>query len=297
MRQWIKRPALWISLGVLIAAGVLGGAALRRSRKAEPVLAAEMSSTTEAAAIIMEAEPTTELATEESTQEPTTEEPTIAAPQKPSTKAEIVAYFNESANRVKAEQPGYTWKDRVLIDQSAIECSNRMLDALAPRVLRVVSPIAKFGQWQKQDGIAKGADHKGFPVENQSWASRLEPGFVKSATCMENGGEYQIKIVLADEDVPALPKDATATRTGKVMNAWDASMLEDAKMAEPFVTITNFGTNYRDCQIACAVDKKTGSLKQITYTVSCILEIDVKQFGKAHASLPFTREEAYVINN
>jgi len=289
MRLWLKWSALGISLAVLVAAAVLGALWLR-AEEVTSVVVTEAEATAE--------EPTTELTTEEpATEEPTTEESTTAAPQRPSTKAEIVAYFNESANRVKAERPGYAWKDRVLIDRSAIQCSNRMLDALAPRVLRVVSPIAKFGQWQPQKPVAKGTDHKGFPVENQNWASKLEPGFVKSAICIESGGEYQINIILADEDVPTLPENPTILRTGKVMNAWDAELLEDAKMAEPFVSITNFGTNYRDCRITCAIDKTTGDLKEITYTISCILEIDVKQFGKAHASVPFTREENYIIES
>jgi|GEM_PF-6653149 len=297
MRQWIKRPVIVIPLAILAAVVIMFGFTTFRSRQAEAAAVDDSLGTANKTAPSEEI--TTEITTEEATaatEPPTTEEPTTAAPQKPATKAEIVAYFNESVNRVKTERPGYTWSDRVIIDQDSIDCSNKLLDAVAPSVLSAVQGIAKFGVWQPQPPVAKGADHTQFPVSGKSWASKLDPGFVKSATCTESGGSYQIKIVLMNEDVPVLPSDPATLRTGKVMNAWDAGLREDAKAAEPFVTITGFGTNYRDASVTCTIDKETGSLKAITYVLSCIFEVDVKQFGKAHASVSFGREETYTIN-
>ena len=308
MRQWIKRPIVVIPLALLAAAVIVFGFTTFRSRQAEAADAAAESAAKNAAfdhtmldqknKTAPSEEITAEITTGVTTAEPetTTEEPTTAAPQKPSTKAEIIAYFNESVNRVKAERPGYTWSDRVVIDRNSINCSNKLLDAVAPTILDAVKGIAKFGVWQPQAPVARGADHTQFPVSGKSWASRLEPGFVKSATCTESGSSYQIKIVLRDEDVAVLPSDASTLRTGKVMNAWDAGLREDAKAAEPFVTITGFGTNYRDASVTCTIDKATGGLKAITYVLSCIFEVDVKQFGSAHASVMFGREETYTIN-
>jgi len=304
MRQWIKRPVIVIPLAILAALVIILGFTTFRSRQAEAASAqantaaaaeqADARITAEAKNTSSSEEITTEITTEEMTT--TTAEPTTAAPQKPETKADIVDYFNESVNRVKTERPGYTWSDRVVIDRDSIVCSNKLLDAVAPSVLGAVKGIAKFGVWQPQTPVAKGADHSQFPVSGKSWASKLEPGFVKSATCTESGGDYQIKIVLRDEDVAVQPSDATTLRTGKVMNAWDAGLREDAKAAEPFVTITGFGTNYRDSSVTCTIDKTTGNLKAITYVLSCIFEVDVKQFGNAHASVSFGREETYTIN-
>ena len=304
MRQRIKRPAVVISLAVLAVAVMIGFMTFRSRQAAAAAAAAStaVATTTDTfkADVPSSEEITTEITTEETmatVPETSTEEPTAAALQKPSTKAEIVAFFNESANRVKTERPGYAWSDRVTIDRDSIECSNKLLDAVAPSVLGAVKGIAKFGEWQPQTPVAKGAEHSQFPVSGKSWASKLDPGFVKSATCTEDGGSYQIKLVLKDEDVAVLPSDASTLRTGKVMNAWDISLIEDAKAAEPFVTITGFQTNYRNSTITCTIDKTTGNLKTITYVLSCIFEVDVKQFGKAHASVAFGKEEQYNINS
>lgn len=299
MRKWTKWLALGISAGILIVAAVMGGSALRRNRQAEPVAAATEQTArptakptakpTAASTAASTAAPTTE--------EPTTEAPTAAEPKKPETKAEIVAYFNESANRVKTEKPGYTWQDRVLLDRKGVKTSSRLLNAAAPSILGAVQSFVKFGEWQKQDPVAKGANHDQFPVPGKSWASKLDPGFVKSATCTEAGGEYRIKIVLRDEDVPVLPSDAATLRTGKVMHAWDAGLVEEAKVAEPFITIKNFETNYRDSSVTCTIDKETGRLKSAAYVISCIFVVDVKQFGGTNGSVPFVREEAYTMYN
>ena len=308
MRQWMKRPAFLISLAVLTVAAILGFITLRnrqtltvnpaqaKTAAANAAVSQTLSTTESTAGEEITAENTTEDMTT-TAEVPTTEEPTTAAPAKPSTKVEIVAYFNESVNRVKTDRPGYIWSDCVNIDKDNIECDNKLLNAAVPTVLGAVKSIAKFGEWQTQPSVAKGADHSNFPVAGKSWASKLDASFVKSATCTENGSCYTIKIVLMNEDVSTLPKDASTLRTGKVMNAWDSSLMEDAKAAEPFVTITKFQTNYRNASITCTIDKATSRLKTITYSLNSIFVVDVKQFGSAHATVPFGKEEKYIMSS
>ncbi|MDR0531903.1 MAG: hypothetical protein LBG83_07565 [Oscillospiraceae bacterium] len=311
-RHWKRLLVLGIVLLVAVAFGASGvlrrnhrQAGLETTAEAAPAAAQSFVAQTESTAQAgTTAEPTapTETSAPESSAfaasttaatTNTTAETTTAA-RTPKGKSEIVAYFNQAANRVKTEKPGYSWHDRVLIDRDNMACSNKLLNGAIPTILSIFNGIAKFGQWQPQDSVAAGADHNEFPVSGKSWASKLAPDMVKSAACAEENGSYQIVIVLNDEDVPTLPQDPSVLRTGKVMNAWGYDeLVENAKSAEPFVVITNFATNYRDAQVACTIDQATGRLQRVRYTLACEMQIDVKQFGQAHATVPLTREAEY----
>ena len=83
--------------------------------------------------------------------------------QKPSTKAEIIAYFNVAANKVKIEKPGVKKIEEISFhvkgDGAIANIANKVQDALKKNGTLNPDPIT----------VKKGASHNAaFPVENQA---------------------------------------------------------------------------------------------------------------------------------
>ena len=128
------------------------------------------------------------------------------------------------------------------------------------------------------------ADQKNamFPVENESWSSKLTADDVDSATVTDNGSTYEIVIkVKADE-----PSEATAHgqgHNGKVFSVIMPSIVTDN--AGPATTfIDDVKTGHKDGVIKVTVDKATGNVTHANYQFFGTLPL--KALG-ASISIPF----------
>lgn len=156
--------------------------------------------TEEAAAATAEdaTEATTEAAAPEDateTEAAATEEEATEAPKAPQTKEEIVNYFNEASNKIKTDAKSATR------NYSKIKLAgSTQLPGWVNTVARVVGGADSFIDDQlsknsKGSETFTGAQIKStYPVENESYASKLTPADVQSATCTENNGKYTITI-------------------------------------------------------------------------------------------------------
>jgi len=259
------------------------------------------AATTETPAETSTAAPASSSTTAATTVRPTTTRPPVTttakptAPAKPGTTAEIVAYFNAAANKVKADKPGYTYKARTVIDEKRVSSPNRLLDKAAPPILSMVKGF--WANWTPDEVIAKGGDHSEFPVAGQSQAGKLEPSWVKSAVCTEKGGVYDIKIVLKDERVPALPAERTSTKHGQLVAVFTKAEIADGA-SRLGVKITQFDALYSGCYVQCTVDKAAGSMKSATYYLDMTAELTarVPVLGSISATIPIAQESVYAIN-
>ena len=202
-------------------------------------------------------------------------------------------YFNKAANKVKTDKPGYTYKARTIIDEKKVSSPNKAIDTIAPPILNMVKGI--WANWSDEVIVAKGADHKAFPVSGQSWASRLDPSWVKSAACTDKGSVYEIKIVLKDERVSELPANQTATRHGQVIRAFAKD--EVAGAAERVgVQVLQFDALYSGSYVQCTIDKATGSMKSATYCVDMMADMTARVLVTISATIPVVQEDVYIIN-
>ena len=211
---------------------------------------------------------------------------------KPSTKAEIVDYFNAAYKKVKADKPGYSFRERTVIDKDGIVSSKSWLENIASLVL----PVAErsFSQWSDPEVTAKGADHSDLPPYVD-----IDPKWIKSATCTESGGNYQIRMSLVDESVPELPKNNRNTIHGKVLDRgvfnWDAVIGGVEQIPVVKIEISKFACDYSGSYIDATVNKTTGALVKVTTWTSCQADVIAKVpiFGELDASVPLGNESEY----
>ncbi|MDR1927938.1 MAG: hypothetical protein LBQ33_04795 [Oscillospiraceae bacterium] len=213
-----------------------------------------------------------------------------AAPKKPTTTAEIVAYFNAAANKVKTAKPGYSHKARTIIDDKKVSSPNGFINTVAPPIINMAKGF--WSDWSEPNVVAKGSNHNDFPVSGQSWSSKLDPSWVKSATCTTQGSSYKIRIVLKDERVATLPTDQTKTKHGQVIKAFTKGEIADGA-SEMGVDISTFDCTYSGNYIEYTVDIATGNVKSATYYTSATVHLIAKYGLTVDATLPLAQEHVY----
>ena len=224
----------------------------------------------------------------------TTTATTVATARTPATVAEIVAFYNDAANRVKTQRLGYTLVARTHIDRDAIVVHNWVLNAFAGPALSIAE---RWMDWSEPEVVAPGASHNGFFVAGQSWSSRLQPDWVQSAAITPRGNEYHIRIVLRDERVPQLPVDQTATRHGQVMKVFTQAEIADEANNIPGIEIRQWDALYSGSYVEAIVCTATGNMKRARFFINSQVEAEIGVVGStARASLPLAQEYVFTLN-
>jgi len=214
-------------------------------------------------------------------------ETTAAATKKPETKAEILDYFNAAMRKVRSDKPGYTSQERTIIDDTKISSSKGWINTFAPPIIRMAKGL--WSDWTDPSVKAKGADHSGLrPIVD------IQPAWVKSATCTESGGAYNIRIYLVDERVRELPVNEADTMHGKVIACFTKGDITDGA-GDVGVDISKFDCLYSGSYIDCTINKSTGAITKLTtYNQAQVdLEAKVPVLGTLDASLPLAQERVY----
>lgn len=209
--------------------------------------------------------------------------------QKPSTKEEIVAYFNTAANKVKTEKPGLTKTEKISFqvqgDGTIAGIANQVQKALKNTLNP--DPIT----------VKKGASHHAvFPVENQSWASRLSADAVSSASCVEQNGAYLITIRLKDEHISyEQAKKPLQTKHGQVVDILKTSEIEEQmKSLSWLITLHDLDQTYSGTTITCTVDRQSQKMRSAHYRIisRAVIQTSAPIVGDTtvNATLTFNQE-------
>ena len=223
------------------------------------------------------------------------EETTAAAV--PATTEEIVAYFNTAINSAKK-------------DSKSIH-SNYMKHAVAGEVTGVPGIIDKVlgGTGNFIDGFmgedknkanvtwSSAADKNAFfPVENETWASKLTAANVKSASCTPSadGKTYTIKITTKADGKSSTVKhgDGNAPKAFNVV----LPAIIDENIPGAVAKLFSIGTvemNYPSSTVVVKVDAETGKVLTANYMLYWTINIPL---GDTVVVLPFSTENDYVIN-
>ena len=118
----------------------------------------------------------------------------ISTASKPSTKAEIVAYFNKAINDVKPNAKSVTRVSETNYRSGNITGVPSIVDKLVGGIDSFVDGQLKKNSKGSETFSNSAAIKANFPVENESWSSKLTANDVASATCTEAGGVYTITI-------------------------------------------------------------------------------------------------------
>ena len=197
------------------------------------------------------------------------------------TTEEIVAIFNESANRIKGEATkvvkNYEYRtvnNEHLVVPSALQATAEemmgkfMGDDLEPIEYATAEEIAAE-----------------YMVPDQSYVSVLKAEDVKEATFVDNGTEYEITITAKDCVNPSAGTAAGA--------AFD--VIETAEISEKTSMIEKFDSQYYDCVVKCKIDKATGRMTWSNYTVSVIIDCRAKMIKTFDVKCGMTFEKDYNI--
>ncbi len=234
----------------------------------EPVLSTE--------AVTSETEQTS--AEETSAPEETTEAPTESALK---TTAEIVALFNNSANKIKTDAT------KVVKNYEKRTVNNDKVIIPAGLESTAESMLATFMGDDTEPIIyaAKADIQSEYLVPDQSYVSKLDPAYVAEATCTDTGSEYKIVLKLKEHKNPT-----AGVGIGAVCD-----VIEAGEVAEKAPFIEDFSTEYYSCVVRATIDKATGKMVSSNYTTPLVLNIRVNLFGTHDASLGFTFEKDYTI--
>ncbi len=254
-----------------------------------------------AAATATEAEGTEATETEEETTEAEnaetteaaaateTEEETTEAPKAPQTKEEIVNYFNDSVNKIKTDAKSVTR------NYSKIKLAGSMtLPSSINGILKILGGADEFvgGQLEKNSNLTPetytGAQIKAkYPVEGESYASKLTAADVQSATCTENDGKYTITITTVADAKSA----NVAHGQGHAPKAFNVPLPATINENIPGIATGIVGTaamNYPSSTIKLVVDAETGNVLTADYNTYWTINFD-----KAGVIIPFVTNDNY----
>ncbi len=187
--------------------------------------------------------------------------------------AEIVAYFNESANRVKTEATKVVknYEKRIVGKLVVPDILQSMAEDLLKTAMKDdTEPIV----YDTKEEI-----RENFLVPNQDYVSRLTAADVLKATRTDKGENYEIYFKLKDEKNPTAGKGVAS-----VCDVIEA--VEVAEKAPPFVK--DFSTNYYNCEVTATINKSTGKMTHVIYSTPLTLNITVNMFGTHNANVEFT---------
>ena len=239
--------------------------------------AAPVDATTQATdevTTVADAEPTT-AAVETSEPESTTESAVPTATQ------DIVALFNESANKIKTDailvvknyEKRTVNKEHVSIPKAIEGMTQTMLTTVMKDDL---DPIA----YSTKEEI-----RNEFLVPDQSYVSRLKASDVVSAYCKDTGKNYEIYFKLKDASNPT-----AGVGVGSVCD-----VIETHEIAEGPDFIEEFSTRYYNCEVKAIYNKESGRITHINYKTPLVMNMKVNLLGHHSGSMGFTFEKDFSI--
>ena len=199
----------------------------------------------------------------------------------PKTTEEIVAFFNQSANRIKTEATKVVknYEKRQVNDDKTVlpkGLEDTAEDLLKKYMGDDTDPIV----YSTREDI-----RNEYIVPEQDYVSKLQPSTVVKALCVDKGSTYEVYFKLKDQKNP---------RAGNGIGAC-CDVIEVHEVSEKVSFIKRFDTYYYNCEIRATIDKETGRVVHATYRTPLVLDLTVNLFGTHDAAVGFTFEKDYTI--
>lgn len=210
-----------------------------------------------------------------------------------SSTADVVKYFNTAINKVKPSAKKVTLTKEV--NSSAGDMEGNLPGPLKSMANSLISSNMGEKDLSSLDADAvnattPAAKNAMFPVENESWSSKLTPDDVQKAEVKDNGSSVTITLYIkADE-----PSTSTAHgqgHNGKIFSVIMPSIVTDN--AGPAASIIKeVKTGHKDGKVTVTVDKATGNVTAANYYF--VWTLSVKAMG-VEISIPFGLEKQFTI--
>ena len=217
---------------------------------------------------------------------------TAAAAKAPQTKEEIVAYFNTAINAAKKSSKSIT--------------SNYMEHSVAGEITGIPSALDSVGQKLIKDNMGRddkktnvtwtsAADkNANFPVEGETWASKLTAADVKDAALKESNGKYMIRLTTV-ADGKSSSHDHGTGHAPKAFNVVLPGIIDGyiPSIAKSLFRVGTVSTSYPSSTVTVTVDAATGHVLSAKYELFWTLYIPL---SGNDVVLPFKTVNDYTIN-
>lgn len=217
---------------------------------------------------------------------------------KPATKAEIVAYFNKAINGVKPSAKSVTRVSETNYRSGKITGVPSIVDKLVGGIDSFVDGQLKKNSKGSETFSNSAAIKANFPVENESWSSKLTAkNDVASATCTEAGGVYTITIkTVADKASSNVhhgsghaPKVFSVVLPSVINDQFSGGVLKSVAKAFKIGTAQ---MEYPSGTVTVKVDAKTSRVINATYDAKWTIHLPL---GDEMVVLPFGIKTIYNI--
>lgn len=235
-------------------------------------------------------EPASEEVSEEVTEEPTTEE-VVEENKAPETTEEIVEYFNTAVNKVKTDATTVTRNyEKITLNGSTTlpKALNGVLKLLGGADKFLGDQLAKNSKGSETFS-GKSAIQGNYPVEGETWASKLTAADVSSATCTESNGKYTITIKTIADGKTANVVHGQG-HAPKAFNAVLPGVVNDNIPGAAAGLVGLASMNYPSSTAKIVVDAATGNVESAQYDLCWTINFD-----KAGAILPFLTSTSYTV--
>ena len=213
------------------------------------------------------------------TSAPAAQTPSTGAP---ATTEEIVALFNESANKVKttAKKATRNYQDMKINKLEVASALQSIADAA----------VEKFVKPNMTPEVYEGAlIAEKYPVSGTDFASKLKPEYLETITCTDNGTEYVIDIKMKDQMNPVY-------RSGEGVGSifWTMNV-EDIANNLPVGQMEKSDLSYYDCTATAKIDKATGNMTYSRFIYNFDMDLSIKMGLTLAAKASLTVDEEYVM--
>ena len=214
-----------------------------------------------------------------------------------STAEDVVAYFNAAINLVKPNA-----KQITLVKEENKQAGNlegnlpSSIKSMADGLIADNMGVKDLSQLDPGMVNATTVEQKNamFPVENETWSSKLEASDIEKFDVKDDGKNYTITLnIKADE-----PSDATdhgVGHSGRIFSVIKPSIVtENAGPAASI--IKSVQTGHKDGYVTVTIDKATGNVTAATYYFTWTLEVGVNALvTELNVSIPFGLQKDFTI--
>ncbi len=234
-------------------------------------------------------------ASEATSEEASSEEETTEAAAMPEGKEAIVEYFNTAINKVKPNSKSI--KSNYMIHAVAGEVTGvpGMIDTVLGGTGNFISGFMGPDESKANVTWTSAADKNAyFPVEGETWASKLTAADVKDAKIVEKDGKWIIRITTVADGVSS----NIAHGKGHAPKAFNVVLpaVVDENIPAAVAKLFSIGTtemNYPSSTVQVTVDPATGNVTHANYMMYWTINIHL---GDSVVVLPFSTENDYNIN-
>ena len=183
------------------------------------------------------------------------------------TKAEIIAYFNTGANRVKYQAKSVT--------RNYTETKNDADKTELPKAIDAIGKSAMKTFMKRDDKTivltSKEDIRNVVPVGGKDWGSKLTVSDVKSAKIEDKGSEFQIPLIFGTEVTHSGEKGYAA--------AFGVLTADVVNFDYPGLSLTDQRFTYYNGTISAKFDKSTGNMVYAHYDYPVIIELTALLLG------------------